>query len=383
VQSTRQQFVNTAPSADIHDTLARYLEYIAKDRGLSKNTQLAYERDLKAFIGVAGSGAQMQNGTSLQRSDIARYLAKLKAKGHKTSSLARILATLRGWFAWQKNMGFVDFNPTESFNNPQRSRHLPQILTPDEVSAMLNCALKARDRLIIELLYGAGLRVSELVDLDIKDINLSQQQLRCTGKGSKERIVPFGVQALNALKGYQKELADETAAAQVLSQAARKPGRPRNVNKDSAPGLKTNGRGQRMPNRRIEPLFKDLNGKRLSRMVVWQVIKRLAEKAKINKEISPHTLRHSFATHLLENGADLRAVQELLGHSSVVTTQLYTHISRSHLRRAYQCAQETFSKQPQSFSLPGKASVPSEASTSAHAVSSNYDYFAPDLPASV
>jgi len=125
-----------------------------------------------------------------------------------------------------KNMGFVDFNPTESFNNPQRSRHLPQILTPDEVSVMLACALKARDRLIIELLYGAGLRVSELVDLDIKDINLSQQQLRCIGKGSKERIVPFGVQALNALKAYQKELADEVAATVAMSQAARKPGGP-------------------------------------------------------------------------------------------------------------------------------------------------------------
>jgi integrase/recombinase XerD len=383
VQSTRQQFVNTAPCADIHDTLARYLEYIAKDRGLSKNTQLAYERDLKAFIGVAGAGAQMQNGKSLQRSDIARYLAALKAKGHKTSSLARILATLRGWFAWQKNMGFVDFNPTESFNNPQRSRHLPQILTPDEVSAMLACALKARDRLIIELLYGAGLRVSELVDLDIKDINLSQQHLRCIGKGSKERIVPFGVQALNALKAYQKELADEVAAAFALSQIARKPGRPKALKPDVAFGAKAHGKGQKTPNRRVEPLLKDLSGKRLSRMVVWQVIKRLAEKANIRKEISPHTLRHSFATHLLENGADLRAVQELLGHSSVVTTQLYTHISRSHLRKAYQSAQETFSTQSQTFSLPVNQVSQPVMPSPGNAVSSNYDYFAPDLPASL
>jgi integrase/recombinase XerD len=375
VQSTRQQFVNTAPCADIHDTLTRYLQYIAKDRGLSKNTQLAYERDLRAFIGVAGAGVQMQNGKSLQRSDIARYLATLKAKGHKTSSLARILATLRGWFAWQKNMGFVEFNPTESFNNPQRSRHLPQILTPDEVSAMLGCALKARDRLIIELLYGAGLRVSELVDLDIKDINLSQQQLRCTGKGSKERIVPFGIQALNALKAYQKELADEVAAAEAMRLFERKPGRPKGSKQSLATIATTSGKGQKTINRRIEPLLKDLSGKRLSRVVVWQVIKRLAEKANIKKEISPHTLRHSFATHLLENGADLRAVQELLGHSSVVTTQLYTHISRSHLRKAYQSAQETFSAQPQTVSPPVITPTLPSIAPAANAVSSSYDYF--------
>ena len=354
MQSTRQQFVNTAPRADIHDALARYLEYIAKDRGLSKNTQLAYERDLRAFNNAFSS----QNGKPLQRSDIARYLASLKSKGHKTTSLARILATLRGWFTWQKNMGLLDFNPTESFNNPQRARHLPQILTPDEVSAMLACAQKARDRLIVELLYGAGLRVSELVDLDVKDINLSQQQLRCIGKGSKERIVPFGSQALTALRAYQKEIADDESAALALTQTIKKRGRPKGSKTSGAitSGAQVNNR--KAANKRVEPLLKDLAGKRLSRLVVWQVIKRLAEKANIRKDISPHTLRHSFATHLLENGADLRAVQELLGHSSVVTTQLYTHISRSHLRKAYQSAQENFSAQPQTFSVPAGPVTP-------------------------
>ena len=180
---------------------------------------------------------------------------------------------------------------------------------------MIRAADKTRDRLIIELLYGAGLRVSELVKLDWKDVNQSQGFIRCLGKGSKERIVPFGEQAAICLKQFLTE---------------------------PVPAQKLTTRGAAPLNARAVPLLLDKHGKRLSRLVVWQVIKRMAVKAKINKTLSPHTLRHSFATHLLENGADLRAVQELLGHSSVVTTQLYTHVSRGHLRRAYQNAQQNF-----------------------------------------
>jgi integrase/recombinase XerD len=346
VQSTRQQFGKSASGADIDDTLARYLEYIAKDRGLSKNTLLAYQRDLTAFI--AYCNGQSEN---LQRTDIARHLSQLKSQGHKSSSLARTLASLRGWFSWQKNIGLIANDPTEAFNNPQRARHLPQILTPDEVTGMLAVAKKARDRLIVELLYGAGLRVSELVDLDIKDLNLSQMQLRCLGKGSKERIVPFGAQALQAIKTYQQETEEQKPhkdrrttrnKKRRSSKIVREVPLPQTKN---SPGIRPRGSAQALAaNRRMDPLLKDLQGKRLSRLVVWQIIKRLALLAGIRKELSPHSLRHSFATHLLENGADLRAVQELLGHSSVVTTQLYTHISRSHLRKAYHNAQETFNK---------------------------------------
>jgi integrase/recombinase XerD len=346
VQSTRQQFGKSAPGADPNDTLARYLEYITKDRGLSKNTLLAYERDLTAFI------VYCQGKTAnLQRTDIARHLSQLKAQGHKSSSLARTLASLRGWFSWQKNVGLIAVDPTDAFNNPQRARHLPQILTPDEVTAMLTVAKKARDRLIVELLYGAGLRVSELVDLDIKDLNLSQMQLRCIGKGSKERIVPFGAQALQAIKCYQLEIQElhshkDRRSARSKKQKSSKIAPEVSVSQTkNGTEVRTKGSAQAMyAKKRMDPLLKDLQGKRLSRLVVWQIIKRLAALAGIRKELSPHSLRHSFATHLLENGADLRAVQELLGHSSVVTTQLYTHISRNHLRKAYHSAQLTFNK---------------------------------------
>ncbi len=300
-----------------------YISHIAKERGLSPNTVAAYKRDLAAFVkSFQVSGKNDEAAVKMQlrvteptRQDIARFLFGLKSKGHSSSSIARALASLRGWFGWQKDMRIIENDPCETMQNPQQARHLPQVLTPDEVAAMIEAATKTRDRLIIELLYGAGLRVSELVKLDLKDVNLSQGFIRCVGKGSKERIVPFGERAASCLKQFLTEPQPE----------------PRVTTRGAAP-----------LNARAVPLLRDKHGKRLSRLVVWQVIKRMAIRAKISKTLSPHTLRHSFATHLLENGADLRAVQELLGHASVVTTQLYTHVSRGHLRRAYQNAQQNF-----------------------------------------
>jgi integrase/recombinase XerD len=281
----------------------KYIEHVRLERGLADNTVTAYRQDLESF--VAAMGADVAHPT---RQDVTRYLSSIKGNGKKASSISRTLASLKGWFAWQKASNLIAQDPCDAMQHPQKAKHLPQVLTPDEVSAMIAVAEKERDRLIVELLYGAGLRVSELVKLDWKDLNLSQRYIRCMGKGSKERIVPFGNQALACLQAH----------------AAQQP-----------PGAKT----------RVTPLLCDKQGKRLSRLVVWQVIKRLAKKAQITKSLSPHTLRHSFATHLLENGADLRAVQELLGHSSVVTTQLYTHVSRNHLRRAYQLAQQNFNNE--------------------------------------
>ena len=222
---------------------------------------------------------------------------------------------------------------------------LPQVLTQDEVLRLLAVAEKSRDRLIIELLYGAGLRVSELVGLDRKDVNLSQNYLRCLGKGAKERIVPFGNQALRSLQDYWSEEASKSAkenesGKNKTSMSARM--KARIIQSEKASKKLANTRKLSHAHVRIQPLLLGIDGKRLTRLVVWQIVKRLATAAGITKKLSPHTLRHSFATHLLENGADLRAVQELLGHSSVVTTQLYTHVSRGHLRKAYHSAQQTF-----------------------------------------
>lgn len=306
------EFALTPPSgsASLSDALRDYLRHIKHERGLSDNTVLAYRSDLIAFV------KWLKGNESPTRHDIARYISGQKAAGQSAATTTRILASLRGWFAWQRVVGVRQTDPCDGFQSPQKAKHLPQVLTPDEVTRMLAVCEKSRDRLIVELLYGAGLRVSELTKLDLKDINMSQGYIRCVGKGSKERIVPFGSLAMNALKDYLSE-----------SKAH---------NKQHIPA-----RGAAKP----APLLLDQSNKRLSRIVVWQIIKRLARKAGVQKNLSPHSLRHSFATHLLEGGADLRSVQELLGHSSVVTTQLYTHLSRSHLRKAYQSAQQSFEAQ--------------------------------------
>lgn len=368
--------------------LGAYLQHVHHDKGLSQNTLSAYRRDIAGFIkhvegqsstvtlapkaraheNAAHAAKSPHTRTAAEnsnsninlaapfreptRQDLARFLVALKTGGHKSSSLARVVASLRGWFAWQKAVGLIEIDPCESLQNPQRAKHLPHVLTQDEAMAMISAASCARDKLIVELLYGAGLRVSELVKLDLKDINQSQGFIRCLGKGSKERIVPFGEHAAICIQEYLKELQSEAETRQKELEkpprkgAPKKRGRPRKTNKPLM--LETTSvdervsPGTRRGGNRAFPLLRDKHGKRLSRLVVWQIIKRLASRAQINKSMSPHTLRHSFATHLLENGADLRAVQELLGHSSVVTTQLYTHVSRNHLRKAYESAQQSF-----------------------------------------
>jgi len=206
---------------------------------------------------------------------------------------------------------------------------------------------------MIELLYGAGLRVSELAGLKIRDVNLAHGYVRCIGKGNKERLVPIGKRAIEAVKEYVAEL----RAAPGNSKGNVPP------SGGKAASVAAAGRAQRSAGANTaaaqgsEPLFRDRLGGPCSRLVVWQVVKRLARNANIKKALSPHTLRHSFATHLLENGADLRAVQELLGHSSIVTTQLYTHVSRKHLRKAYDNAQLSihdyaFTREAESLGVP-------------------------------
>lgn len=283
--------------------LKRYLDYVRRERGLSGNTLAAYERDLTNFLSWLSLSDQDGRPAPLRR-EVQRFIAHEKECGKSTSSIARTIASLRGFYAWQKAHKLIEEDPLESIQNPVRAKKLPQVLSPSEVAQMIAAARQARDRLIVELLYGGGLRVSELTGLDLKDVNLSQGVIRVLGKGSKERIVPIGQKAIQALNEYLAQEHTERA--------------------------------------RLSPLFKDRDGKRLTRLVVWQIVKRLARNAKIYKQLSPHTLRHSFATHLLENGADLRSVQELLGHANIVTTQLYTHLSRGHLRRVYENAQASF-----------------------------------------
>lgn len=294
------------------ESARKYLDYLKRDRGLSNNTIAAYGSDLSGFVFWLPP-----NTGRVDRNHVTQYLSFLKTSGHQPATLSRNLATLRGWFAWQKTVGRADVDPSDGLQNPQRAKKLPQVLTPTEVATMIKVASSSRERAMIELLYGAGLRVSELSNLDIKDVNLTHGYVRCIGKGNKERLVPIGRRAVEAIQLY---LTEGKAASTNSSQPEKMQGKARRVAKS-------------------EPLFPDRAGAACNRLVVWQLVKRLASKARITKTLSPHTLRHSFATHLLENGADLRAVQELLGHASIVTTQLYTHISRKHLRKAYDNAQ--------------------------------------------
>lgn len=323
-----------------------YLDFLGLERSLSKNTIVAYDRDIQAFIvwyhkefdeRIPGRGS------------IQRYLLQLKSLGQKATSTARTLASLRGWFSWLVHNGRIDADPCDAVSNPQLGHTLPTVLTQREVENILGQCKVPRDRAVVELLYAGGLRVSELVGLDVQDVNLEQGYVRCLGKGRKERIVPIGKAAISALREFLSvSQAGTTGGADSLRTASdaapsyreRKKERPRKRGRPRA--SKRNGKAAEVNRPVRNPLFRDSAGSRLSRLVVWQSIKRLARSAGITRNMSPHTLRHSFATHLLENGADLRSVQELLGHASVVTTQLYTHVSRSHLKKAYESAQSHF-----------------------------------------
>lgn len=312
----------------INACLNSYIDFVRSEKSLSVNTQMAYQRDLIAFVNWQRERQSNQVFITTSRQDVQQYVGHLRQSGQKTSSIIRAIASLRGWFAWQKTLGLVKEDPLEAMHNPVRSKKLPAVLSKDEVIKMIESSQTCRDRLIVELLYGAGLRVSELVGLDVKDVNLSQSYVRCLGKGSKERIVPIGRQALESLHSYLEELKDDVQHAEKTAFAA---------------GTKsTKAKSMQQYKQVVRPLFRDRAGNRLSRLVVWQVVKRLAKRAGVEKTLSPHTLRHSFATHLIENGADLRSVQELLGHANIVTTQLYTHVSRGHLRKAYNLAQGAF-----------------------------------------
>lgn len=294
-----------------------YLRELAQERGLSPHTISGYRNDIVKFLRYAS-----ESNAQVNRQLLARYLSGLKASGAKSTTQSRNLATLRGFFAWLKAQHLVAEDVTEGFANPRLQKKLPQILSVTEVQAILAACTEPRDRVIVELLYGGGLRVSELCGLRQKDINLAHGYLRCLGKGSKERVVPIGKEAVRALKAYQTTQAKRDAPDV----------RDTKQTKDTKARVQARDLG-------MTPLLCDRRGEPLSRLVVWQIVRRLAKKAGLRKVLSPHTFRHSFATHLLENGADLRSVQELLGHASVVTTQLYTHVSRKHLKKAYLSAQ--------------------------------------------
>ena len=274
--------------------VALYLEFLEMEKGLAQNTILAYERDLIAFFDYFSG--EIEN---ISRQNINSYIYYLKEKKYTATSVARKIASIRGFYRWVCISGFLKQNPTEFLEQQKLPKKLPKVLTIDEMNKIFAQNLDLAQKVIVELLYGCGLRVSELVEIKPNDIDLNGKYLRCFGKGAKERIVPLNKNAIDALKEYY-------------------PQREYIMNKFN---ISTNN------------LLLHESGRNYSRQDVWKFIRNLGQK--LHKSISPHTLRHSFATHLLENGADLRVVQELLGHSDVATTQLYTHISKKRLKEVY------------------------------------------------
>jgi integrase/recombinase XerD len=284
--------------------LARFTDYVALEQGLSPRTQEAYERDLQRFAEYAelrGVAAPPDITARILR----EYVYHLKDLGLSPASIRRNVSAVRTYFRFLTGDGLVVRDPSERLETPKRWRSLPDVLSVDEVqrllaSPTLDDALVFRDRALLELAYGAGLRVSEWITLGVRDLLLDQGLVRVFGKGSKERMVPIGRSAIGAAAIYLREL------------------RPK-LEKGEGKGV----------------LLLNARGRPLTRMGAWKILRGHVERSGITKHVSPHTLRHSFATHLLEGGADLRAVQEMLGHVDIATTQIYTHVDREYLRQVH------------------------------------------------
>ena len=277
----------------MYQIIGEYLEYLELEKGLSQNTPEAYRRDLSEF------SQGVEDIKKVDRMSINMFIRKLRENKLAPSSIIRKIASLRGFFKWASSAGIIDKNPASTLEQPKVPQHLPKVVSIKEIEEMLHNNLTPLEHVIMDLLYSCGLRVSELVNLKTNDIDLSSKYVRCFGKGSKERIIPIGEIAKKAVTEYMPE-------------------RDFLVKKY---------------NLNTKLLLIQNSGRLITRQDVYTFIH--AQGKLIHKNISPHTLRHSFATHLLENGADLRVVQELLGHSDVSTTQLYTHISKKRLKDVY------------------------------------------------
>ncbi len=281
------------------DFIKEFLTYIQVEKGLARQTIESYKRDLDRL--ASWSNSNKKQLTELTRSDLRKWIASLSREGLAPTSIARIVSATRGFFKFLMLDGHTTAHPAEDLDTPQRFSYLPKFLTEDEINRLFAAPDIAteegiRDRTVLEVMYACGLRVSELVTLKTTDVDLMAGLIVCHGKGNKERRVPLGKSAIHWLQQYSAVKAGYGKAG--------------------------------------SPVLFLHRGRPFTRQLAWSMIKRYAEKAGI-KNVSPHTLRHSFATHLLQHGADSRSVQALLGHSDISTTQIYTHITDLHLRAAY------------------------------------------------
>ena len=290
----------------------KFLNYMAVERGVSPNTLSAYRNDLSQLVAFLEDRLRKGPvGHIWERADpgeLSAYVLHLHERGYSDKTRARKVASARSLFSFLVEEGVLESDPTENLSAPRLGRSLPKTLSIEEVEALLGASgdegpEAVRDGAMLELLYASGMRVTEVVSLDLEDIDLDGGSVRCVGKGSKERMIPVHQQAIEAVGVYVKT---------------------------ARPMLRSKGTDQ--------AVFLSRRGERLTRQGFWLILKGLAIKTGIGKNITPHTLRHSFATHLLQGGAPLRNVQELLGHASITTTQVYTHLTSEHVRSEYEKA---------------------------------------------
>lgn len=282
-----------------------FINYLAVERGLAKNTLESYGRDLRQYYTYLHND-KIDAVNQASRATILAYLEQLQSKGRAVSTISRNLAAIKSYYQFLVRERYLEKDPAANLESPKLEKKLPKILTIGEVEELLkqpNSFLPTgmRDKAMLELLYATGIRVSELISLNVSDVNLEMGYIKCYGKGSKERIVPLGSIAAKCVQEYI-----------------------------------TRGRGKLVRTYDEAALFVNHHGNRLTRQGFWKIIKKYAQEASITKEITPHTLRHSFATHLLENGADLRSVQEMLGHADISTTQIYTQVTKNRLKEVYE-----------------------------------------------
>ncbi|GEL76094.1 site-specific tyrosine recombinase XerD [Tenuibacillus multivorans] len=287
------------------DAVQDFLHFLKIEKGLADNSVASYRRDLKQYTKYLKEVEELEDVQKIERGHIRAFLKFLSTNGKTSSSITRMLSTIRSFHRFLIQDYDVSHDATLHIQTPKKERKLPKVLSSQEVETLLDLPgdepLTIRNRAMLEMLYATGLRISELLSLQINDLHLLMGFVRVIGKGGKERIVPLGKHAQKAVEEYV-----EFARSTFMKQKA------------------------------TDALFVNHRGSPMSRQGFWKVLKKIAQEKGIKKELTPHTLRHSFATHLLENGADLRAVQEMLGHSDISTTQIYTHISKTRMKDIYQ-----------------------------------------------
>ena len=300
--------LRSSESPSMRKTLDEFLVFLAVEKGASANTIAAYKNDLQQLADYIGSRPGSDGWKATDRSTIQDFILNLKDRGYTETSVARKVAAVRSFFGFLAAEGALTENPTEGLSSPRVGKTLPKAITPNEVDELLEQPARRatpeakRDRAMLELLYATGMRVTELMSLDVDNLNLDPRTpyVRCVGKGAKERSIPIHDNALEALNDYLED-----------------------------------GRPLLIRDRNEQALFVNRRGERLTRQGFWLILKGYAKSANLGKDVTPHTLRHSFATHMLRGGMPLRNVQEMLGHANISTTQVYTHLTSDHVREVY------------------------------------------------